>query len=102
MAIDANWDRLEVPGNWTLQGYGAPQYTNIQMPFPDEPPFVPENNLTGIYAKEFSVPAEWEGRRVVIHFGGAESVLYVYVNGQAVGLSKDSRLALGIRHLAVR
>jgi beta-galactosidase len=88
----ANWDRLEVPGNWTLQGYGAPQYTNIQMPFPDEPPFVPENNLTGIYATEFIVPAEWEGRRVIIHLGGAESVLYVYVNGQAIGLSKDSRL----------
>jgi beta-galactosidase len=88
----SNWDRVEVPGNWTLQGYGAPQYTNVQMPFPDEPPFVPENNLTGIYAKEFSVPADWEARRVVIHLGGAESVLYIYVNGQAVGLSKDSRL----------
>jgi beta-galactosidase len=88
----SNWDTVEVPGNWTLQGYGAPQYTNVQMPFPDEPPFVPEENLTGIYAKEFSVPAAWEGRRVVIHLGGAESVLYLYVNGDAIGLSKDSRL----------
>lgn len=95
LAVDcnrSNWDSVEVPGNWTLQGYGAPQYTNVQMPFPDEPPFVPGDNLTGIYAKEFSVPADWEGRRVVIHLGGAESVLYVYVNGHAVGLSKDSRL----------
>jgi beta-galactosidase len=88
----SNWNSVEVPGNWTLQGYGAPQYTNVQMPFPDEPPFVPQDNLTGIYAKEFSVPADWEGRRVVIHLGGAESVLYVYVNGLAAGLSKDSRL----------
>ena len=88
----SKWDSIEVPGNWTLQGYGGPQYTNVQMPFPDEPPFVPEDNLTGIYAKEFSVPADWEGRRVVIHLGGAESVLYVYVNGHAAGLSKDSRL----------
>ena len=95
MAVDcdrSNWDSVEVPGNWTLQGYGAPQYTNVQMPFPDEPPFVPEDNLTGIYAKEFTVPADWEGRRVVIHLGGAESVLYIYVNGHAIGLSKDSRL----------
>ena len=95
MAVDcdrSNWDSVEVPGNWTLQGYGAPQYTNVQMPFPDEPPFVPGDNLTGIYANEFSVPADWEGRRVVIHLGGAESVLYVYVNGHAAGLSKDSRL----------
>jgi beta-galactosidase len=62
------------------------------MPFADEPPFVPEENPTGIYAKEFLVPEEWTGRRIVIHFGGAESVLYVYVNGQTIGLSKDSRL----------
>jgi beta-galactosidase len=95
LAVDcdrSNWDSVEVPGNWTLQGYGAPQYTNVQMPFPDEPPFVPGDNLTGIYAKELSVPADWEGRRVVIHLGGAESVLYAYVNGHVVGLSKDSRL----------
>ncbi|MBV8141695.1 MAG: DUF4981 domain-containing protein, partial [Verrucomicrobia bacterium] len=71
---------------------GAPHYTNVQMPFPDEPPYVPQDNLTGIYAREFTVPGNWEGRRVVIHLGGAESVLYLYLNGQAIGLSKDSRL----------
>ena len=88
----STWDRVEVPGNWTLQGYGFPHYTNVQMPFTDEPPFVPNDNLTGIYSREFVVPEGWSGRCVVIHFGGAESVLYVYVNGQPVGLSKDSRL----------
>jgi len=86
------WDQVAVPGNWTLQGYGHPHYTNIQMPFPDEPPFVPDDNPTGIYSRTFNLPAEWAGRRVVLHFGGAESVLYVYVNGQPVGMSKDSRL----------
>ncbi len=86
------WDEVAVPGNWTLQGYGHPHYTNVQMPFPDEPPFVPADNPTGIYAARVAVPADWEGRRTVIHFGGAESVLYLYVNGQPVGMSKDSRL----------
>jgi beta-galactosidase len=86
------FDKVEVPGNWTLQGYGHPHYTNVQMPFSDEPPFVPEENPTGVYSREFVVPQDWSGRRVVIHFGGAESVLYVYVNGCAVGLGKDSRL----------
>ncbi|MBE2205122.1 MAG: DUF4981 domain-containing protein [Chthoniobacterales bacterium] len=86
------WATVAVPGNWTMQGYGNPHYTNVQMPFPDEPPFVPEDNPTGIYSREFSVPSEWEGRRVVIHFGGAESVLYVHVNGTPVGLGKDCRL----------
>ena len=86
------WDQVEVPGNWTLQGYGHPHYTNVQMPFPHEPPFVPEENPTGVYAREFEVPKSWARRRVVIHFGGAESVLYVHVNGQPVGMGKDSRL----------
>ncbi len=88
----SRWDRVEVPGNWTLQGYGKPHYTNVQIPFSDEPPTVPEANPTGIYATTFDLPAEWRGRRIVIHFGGAESVLYVYVNGQPVGMGKDSRL----------
>lgn len=95
VAADTNrssYKQVTVPGNWTLQGYGAPHYTNVQMPFPDEPPFVPEENPTGIYSRNFDIPANWNGRRVVIHFGGAECVLYVYVNGQAVGMSKDSRL----------
>jgi len=86
------WAPIAVPGNWTLQGYGAPHYTNVQMPFPDKPPFVPEANPTGIYTLEVEVPAGWQGRRVIIHFGGAESVLYLYVNGQIVGMGKDCRL----------
>lgn len=88
----AAWDRVAVPGNWTLQGYGHPHYTNVRMPFPDEPPFVPSDNPTGIYALEIKVPADWKNRRTVIHFGGAESVLCVYVNGEFVGMGKDCRL----------
>jgi len=88
----SSWNKVAVPGNWTLQGYGVPHYTNVQMPFPEEPPAVPDKNPTGIYANSFYIPSNWQGRRVVIHFGGAESVLYVYVNGLAVGMGKDSRL----------
>ena len=88
----SQWDCVEVPGNWPLQGYGTPHYTNLSMPFPNEPPSVPEDNPTGIYSRDFEVHEAWSGRRVVIHFGGAESVLYVYVNGIAVGMGKDSRL----------
>ncbi|WOO42791.1 glycoside hydrolase family 2 TIM barrel-domain containing protein [Rubellicoccus peritrichatus] len=87
-----SWDTLAVPGNWTLQGYGKPHYTNVQMPFDDEPPFVPEENPTGIYTKDISIPKDWKGRRVVVHFGGAESVLAIYVDGEFVGMGKDSRL----------
>ncbi len=91
-ANHAKWDEVAVPGNWTLQGYGRPQYTNVQMPFPNEPPTVPDHNPTGIYSRELSIPKTWKGRRVVIHFGGAESVLAVYLDGEFVGMGKDCRL----------
>lgn len=85
------WSPIKVPGNWTMQGFGHPHYTNVQMPFPNEPPGVPAANPTGLYRREFSLPADWQGRRIVLHFGGCEGVLYVYLNGQPVGLSKDAR-----------
>jgi beta-galactosidase len=89
---DGSWDEIEVPGNWTLQGYDRPHYTNVQMPFPHSPPQVPDENPTGLYRLRFELPDAWSGRRVVLHIGGAESVLYVYANGRPVGMSKDSRL----------
>ena len=85
------WALITVPGNWTMQGWGRPQYTNVQMPFKHEPPHVPEENPTGIYRTRFRLPDGWDGRRIVLHFGGCEGVLYVHVNGRAVGLSKDAR-----------
>ena len=89
---DRAWDPIEVPGNWTMQGYDHPHYTNVQMPFPGAPPSTPKRNPTGLYRQTVQLPESFEGRRVVLHFGGAESVLYVWWNGQPVGISKDSRL----------
>ncbi|MFP6629514.1 MAG: glycoside hydrolase family 2 TIM barrel-domain containing protein [Myxococcota bacterium] len=89
---DANWSSTVVPGNWTRQGWDRPHYTNVQMPFPGPPPKVPEDNPTGLYRRRFSLPKGWRNRRVVVHFGGAESVLYAWLNGEPLGMSKDSRL----------
>jgi beta-galactosidase len=89
---DSAWKRIAVPGNWTLQGYDKPHYTNVQMPFENRPPFVPDENPTGVYRLSFEVPASWRQRRTVIQFGGCESCFFVYLNGHAVGMSKDSRL----------
>lgn len=86
-----DWSPIAVPGNWTMQGFGRPQYTNVVMPFPQPPPHVPTENPTGIYRREFTVPPTWRGRRIVLHFGGCEGALYVYVNRQPVGISKDAR-----------
>ncbi|MGB1253495.1 MAG: glycoside hydrolase family 2 TIM barrel-domain containing protein [Candidatus Promineifilaceae bacterium] len=89
----ADWDEIRVPGNWTMQGFDKPIYTNVQMPIPNTPPFVPkEDNPTGLYRHTFTIPEDWDGRQIFISFDGAESVLYVWINGQAVGFSKGSRL----------
>ncbi|MGF1484808.1 MAG: glycoside hydrolase family 2 TIM barrel-domain containing protein [Opitutales bacterium] len=98
-AVQPDWEPptapepIQVPGNWTLQSdRDRPHYTNIQMPFAGPPPEVPAANPTGWHRRRFHVPAQWSDKRVVVQFGGAESVLYVWCNGQPVGLSKDSRL----------
>jgi beta-galactosidase len=84
---------VAVPGCWTMQGLGdPPQYTNIQMPFPGPPPAVPDANPTGVYRRRVDIPAAWDGRRIVLHVGGAESVLYATVDGTYVGMGTDSRL----------
>ena len=91
-ASEAGYKPIEVPGNWTVQGYDRPHYTNAQMPFKNDPPYVPDDNPTGLYRKTFTIPKDWKGRRTVLHFGGVESMYYVYVNGQQVGMAKGCRL----------
>ncbi|MDR1904786.1 MAG: DUF4981 domain-containing protein [Treponema sp.] len=88
----AAWPLIQVPGTWTRQGYDKPHYTNVQMPFQGQPPNTPDQNPTGLYRRNFIVPAEWKGRRVVLHIGSAESCTIIYINGVVAGLAKDSRL----------
>ena len=89
-----HWREIQVPGVWTMQDtFDKPHYTNVQMPFAGTPPHVPEANPTGIYERTFELPESWAGRRIVLQVGAAESLLVVHLNGQEVGLSKDSHLA---------
>ncbi len=84
---------IDVPGNWTLQDtVDKPIYTNVQMPFDNTPPLVPEQNPTALYSKRFELPGAFAGRRLLLHFGGVESYYEVYLNGVFVGMAKDSRL----------
>ncbi|CAN2222631.1 LacZ Beta-galactosidase/beta-glucuronidase [Candidatus Nanopelagicaceae bacterium] len=96
--LGKRWASIPVPGLWTMQEpsdvfFDKPIYTNVQMPFEEQPPFVPAENPTGVYERDFDVPKSWNGKRIVLQVGGYESVALVYINGQEVGLSKDSRLA---------
>ncbi len=88
---DSGWDSIKVPGNWTMQGHDFPHYTNVQMPFPHQPPKVPDENPTGVYRTRFALPDYWKDRRTVIHFGGVESAFFLFCNGNQVGFGKDSR-----------
>jgi beta-galactosidase len=94
-SFDASgWDRISVPGNWELQGYGTPIYTNVQYPFPttDLPRVPREDNPVGLYRTAFPLPEYWEGRQVFALFEGVDSAFYLWVNGQPVGYSQGSRL----------
>ena len=86
------WNRIPVPSNWQMHGYHFPHYTNVNMPFRVTQPFTPDYNPSGLYRRSLDIPADWAGRRIVLHFASADSVLAVYIDGVAVGLSKDSRL----------
>lgn len=96
------WATIPVPSSWELQGYGTPIYVSAGYPFRIDPPRVTstplqrftafaERNPVGSYRRTFTVPTNWQGRRVVLHFAGVESALYVWVNGQRVGYSQGSR-----------
>ncbi|MBR7145967.1 MAG: DUF4981 domain-containing protein [Lentisphaeria bacterium] len=86
-------DTITVPGAWTVQGYDKPHYTNIQMPYPNIAPSVPECNPAGIYQKKFTLPESWQNRRIILHFDGVESAFTIKVNGRDAGFAKDSRAA---------
>ena len=89
---DSRWDNITVPGHWQLQGYGHPRYTNVNYPFPVDPPRVLSENQTGLYRREFDVPDGWTGRQIILHFAGVDSMFTIWVNGREVGMSKGSRL----------
>ena len=92
---DSGWDTITVPRHWVLQGredWGSPIYTNINYPFPVEPPFVPDDNPTGDYRIDFDLPSDF-GERVFLRFDGVESLAIVHLNGVQVGVVRGSRLA---------
>jgi beta-galactosidase len=88
-----NWQNIRVPGSWELQGFDAPIYTDVTYPFPANPPYVPTDyNPVGSYVRDFTVPDTWKGMDIFIDFEGVESAYYLWINGQQVGYSEDSRL----------
>lgn len=93
---DSDWGTIPVPANVEIHGHGIPIYVNIPFPWPKpwNPPFVPEddpNNTVSSYRHSFTLPEDWEGRRTLITFDGVNSMFYLWVNGEFIGMGKDSR-----------
>ena len=88
----SQWDEIPVPRNWQMHGYGIPIYTNTDYPFVVvNPPFIPhDNNPVGSYRRNISIPENWDGNEVFIHFSGVKSAFYIWVNGKKVGYSQGS------------
>lgn len=105
----SDWNDIDVPSNWQMRGYGTPIYSNQAYTFVRDWPRVmtpprteeekkyttpaTEPNAVGSYRREVELPADWDGREVFLQFDGVDSFFYLYVNGQKVGFSKDSRTA---------
>ena len=98
----SGWDDIKVPSNWQIQGYGTPLYVNMVFPFKVNPPFVmdeppvrytnfKERNPVGSYRRTFSILQSWKDEEIFINFDGVNSAFYIWVNGQKVGYSQDSR-----------
>ncbi|NMB05311.1 MAG: beta-galactosidase, partial [Bacteroidales bacterium] len=88
-----HWGEIEVPGNWELQGYGTPIYTNARYVFPANPPHIPhEDNPVGSYKRTFTLPDAWDGRRVFLHFESSATAMYVWINGEKVGYSQVTKM----------
>ena len=84
------WDSVSVPSCWQLQGYENPNYTNINYPYPCDPPYVPDANPCGVYEREFRLESVWG--RVYYVLEGVASCAFVYVNGRYVGFTQGSHL----------
>ncbi|MFX0138718.1 MAG: glycoside hydrolase family 2 TIM barrel-domain containing protein, partial [Candidatus Hodarchaeota archaeon] len=88
------WDEIPVPSNWQMHGYGIPIYLNIRYPHSIRKKNIPnidhEYNPVGSFRTEFTIPEEWRGRGIFIHFDGVKSAFYIWVNGEKVGYSQGS------------
>jgi len=98
-----DWAEIPVPSTWEREGYGTPLYVNIKYPFHVDPPRVmgdPDESYTsfrdrnpvGSYVREFELPEDWQGMRILLHFGGVRSAMFAWINGRQVGYSQGSRL----------
>ena len=112
----SSWDVIPVPSNWNIVGigkdgsqkYGTPIYVNVNVPWwkevkpgdwklgvmrtpPEDWTMYKARNEVGSYRRTFEIPKDWDGKKVFANFDGVDSFFYLWVNGEYVGFSKNSR-----------
>ena len=93
----SDWNEIKVLSNMEIEGYGIPIYVNVGYEFYPEwnfkPPYINdlEKNNIGYYRRNFDMPKSWKDQQIFIHFGSIKSVGFIWINGQKVGMSKDSK-----------
>lgn len=86
------WNKITVPSNWEMCGYGDPLFRNVAAPFKANPPFVPrEYNPTGAYRRTFVVPANWNGKQIFLRMEKTQSASFVWINGKQVGYNEGGQ-----------
>jgi len=92
----SKWNKIPVPANWEIEGYGIPIYVNDRYEFHKDPPNVPEQNECGIYKRKFEISEAWQRRRIYLTIGAIKSAAYIWVNGQCLAYNQDSKTAVEI------
>ena len=90
---EGGFDKIAVPRSWqtyTDRGYDVPLYSNLEYPFPTDPPFVPDENPCGLYVRKFTLNEKLSSRDLFLNFEGVDSCFYVWLNGKFVGFSEVS------------
>lgn len=89
---DKDWGEIPVPSNWEVEGYGYPIYLDERYPFNTKWPDIPKvYNPVGTYRHSFNIPKDWLEQDVILHFAGAKSAMYLYINGVFAGYSQGSK-----------
>ena len=89
---DHAWHDISVPSNWEMVGFGDKLFRNVHAPFHANPPHLPkEYNPTGIYRKDFCIPADWEGKQIFLCLEKVASAYFLWVNGQEVGYNEGAQ-----------
>lgn len=86
-----DWDNIEVPSNWQMEGFGHANFRNVALVFESDPPRIPDYyNPTGCYKRKFTIPENWEEKQIMLRFEGINSAAYIWVNGKRVGYNQGA------------